>query len=110
MVATFQHVCDLCPGIKVSLEFKPTDEAARFTLVPSTGAALLLMQQVGGRHAEGLPSFRKKIDPGTDGVAGTLGWQEFVGAVYFHERPVQQVGGEAEMVARGGLIAMLQGA
>ena len=42
----FQEVCDACPDIKVSLEFKPTDENTRFFAVPTTGAALLLVQEV----------------------------------------------------------------
>eukprot|EP00882_Tetradesmus_deserticola_P020575 GHRQ01022229.1.p1 GENE.GHRQ01022229.1~~GHRQ01022229.1.p1 ORF type:complete len:243 (-),score=74.94 GHRQ01022229.1:317-1045(-) len=46
-VAAFQAVCDACPpGVRVSLEFKPTDASSRFAIVPSTGAALLLAQQV----------------------------------------------------------------
>jgi len=46
VVAAFQEVCDACPGLKVSLEFKPTDENMRFFCVPSTGAALLLCDDV----------------------------------------------------------------
>jgi hypothetical protein len=40
------QVCDAFPDIKVSLEFKPTDENTRFFIVPSTGAALLLVNEV----------------------------------------------------------------
>lgn len=40
------QVCDACPDLKVSIEFKPTDESSRFSIVPSTGAALLLAHQV----------------------------------------------------------------
>jgi sugar phosphate isomerase/epimerase len=40
-------VCDACHDLKVSIEYKPTDEVSRFALVGSTGAALLLVQEVG---------------------------------------------------------------
>ncbi|GAX23492.1 hypothetical protein FisN_14Hh336 [Fistulifera solaris] len=46
MVQAFQRCCDAYPQIKLSLEFKPTDENTRFFLVPSTGTALLLCQDV----------------------------------------------------------------
>jgi sugar/nucleoside kinase (ribokinase family)/sugar phosphate isomerase/epimerase len=46
MVQAFQRCCDAYPQIKFSLEFKPTDENTRFFLVPSTGTALLLCQDV----------------------------------------------------------------
>ena len=46
VVAAFQRVCDAHPDLKVSLEFKPTDENTRFFTVPSTGAAMLLVHQV----------------------------------------------------------------
>ncbi len=35
------------PVTKVSVEFKPTDESSRFSVVPSTGDALRLVRQVG---------------------------------------------------------------
>lgn len=47
VVSAFQEVCDEFPDLRVSLEFKPTDENTRFFAVPSTGAALLLAAQVG---------------------------------------------------------------
>ncbi len=53
-VAAFASLADGCgPAIRVSLEWKPSDPASRFSVVPSTGAALLLAAQV-GRHNFGL--------------------------------------------------------
>lgn len=47
-VDAFRALADACgPSVRVSLEFKPTDEATRFSAVPSTGAALLLARDVG---------------------------------------------------------------
>ena len=46
VVAAFREVCDAYPSVKVSLEYKPTDENTRFFVVPSTAAAILLMQEV----------------------------------------------------------------
>jgi xylose isomerase len=46
LVDAFQECCDEYPNIKFSLEYKPTDENTRFFTVPSTGAALLLVQEV----------------------------------------------------------------
>mmetsp|Transcript_23630 Transcript_23630/g.61702 ORF Transcript_23630/g.61702 Transcript_23630/m.61702 type:complete len:683 (-) Transcript_23630:30-2078(-) len=46
LVAGFQQVCDAAPDVRVSLEFKPTDENTRFFAVPSTGSALVLCQDV----------------------------------------------------------------
>ncbi|KAJ1431480.1 Ribokinase-like protein [Ochromonadaceae sp. CCMP2298] len=46
IVTAFQEVCDAHPSIRISLEFKPTDENTRFFSVPSTGAAVLLERQV----------------------------------------------------------------
>lgn len=46
VVEAFQEVCDACPTLRVSLEFKPTDENTRFFAVPSTGAALLLVHKI----------------------------------------------------------------
>ena len=46
-VEAFRALADGCPtGVRVSLEFKPTDPATRFSFVPSTGAALLLARDV----------------------------------------------------------------
>jgi sugar phosphate isomerase/epimerase len=46
-VEAFRNLSDSCPpGMKVSLEFKPTDGAARFSIVPNTAAALLLAREV----------------------------------------------------------------
>ena len=42
----FQQVCDKFPAVKVSLEFKPTDENTRFFAIPSTGAAVVLADAV----------------------------------------------------------------
>ena len=46
VVSAFREVCDALPNVRVSLEFKPTDENTRFFAVPSTGAALLLAKEV----------------------------------------------------------------
>lgn len=46
LVEAFREVCDDFPTVKFSLEFKPTDENTRFFTVPSTGAALLLVNEV----------------------------------------------------------------
>jgi xylose isomerase len=46
VLAGFREVCDAYPGVRVSLEYKPTDENTRFFAVPSTGAAVLLERQV----------------------------------------------------------------
>ena len=46
VVNAFQEVCDAYPDIKVSLEFKATDENTRFFIVPSTGAALQLVEDI----------------------------------------------------------------
>ena len=35
-----------CRRVKISYEFKPTDASSRFAVVPSTGAALLLVRDV----------------------------------------------------------------
>jgi len=43
-VESYRAVCDACPDIKVSLEFKPTDAEARFSIVGSTGDAILMAQ------------------------------------------------------------------
>lgn len=46
VVDGFRAVCDAHPELKISLEFKPTDENTRFFAVPSTGAALLLVRDI----------------------------------------------------------------
>jgi len=46
IIHAFQECCDAYPNIKFSLEYKPTDENTRFFTVPSTGAAVLLVQQI----------------------------------------------------------------
>ena len=45
-VDAFREVCDAFPDVKISLEYKPTDENTRFFAVPSTGTAVLLMNEV----------------------------------------------------------------
>lgn len=45
-IDSFRTVCDALPGLKISLEFKPTDENTRWFTVPSTGSALLLCRDV----------------------------------------------------------------
>ena len=44
--AQHRQVCDAYPKLRISLEFKPTDENTRFFAVPSTGAALLLVDEI----------------------------------------------------------------
>lgn len=83
-VESFQAVCDACPDIKVSLEFKPTDESTRFSVVPSTGAALLLAQEVQR------PNMGLTLDVGHMIMAG--------------ENPAQSV----EMVSRAGKLYGMQ--
>jgi len=46
IVHAFQDCCDSFPDIKFSLEFKPTDENTRFFAIPSTGAAMLLVNDI----------------------------------------------------------------
>jgi sugar/nucleoside kinase (ribokinase family)/sugar phosphate isomerase/epimerase len=46
LVDAFRECCDAYPRIKFSLEYKPTDENTRFFTVPSTGAAMLLVNEV----------------------------------------------------------------
>ena len=58
-------VADACgPRVRVSLEFKPTDEKSRFALVPSTGAAVELVRRVGR------PNFGLTLDFGHLLMAG----------------------------------------
>ena len=45
-VESYRAVSDACSGLKVSIEYKPTDESTRFSVVPSTAAALLLAKEV----------------------------------------------------------------
>jgi sugar/nucleoside kinase (ribokinase family)/sugar phosphate isomerase/epimerase len=46
LVYAFRALCDEFPSIKFSLEYKPTDENTRFFTVPTTGAALLFVEEV----------------------------------------------------------------
>lgn len=46
LISAFRECCDAFPVIRFSLEYKPTDENTRFFTVPTTGAALLLVNQV----------------------------------------------------------------
>lgn len=46
LVDAFQEICDAFPSIKFSLEYKPTDENTRFFTVPSTAAAVLLVDEI----------------------------------------------------------------
>ena len=46
LVNAFQEICDEFPSIKFSLEYKPTDENTRFFTVPTTAAALLLVEEI----------------------------------------------------------------
>jgi len=46
-VEAFRKVCDAHPELRVMVEYKPTDEATRFSIVGSAGAAALLVEAVG---------------------------------------------------------------
>jgi sugar/nucleoside kinase (ribokinase family)/sugar phosphate isomerase/epimerase len=46
LVDAFRECCDAFPDIRFSLEYKPTDENTRFFTVPSTGAAMLFVNEV----------------------------------------------------------------
>ena len=50
MVCAFRELCDEYPMLRISLEFKPTDENCRYFSVPSTGAALLLANDIGRKN------------------------------------------------------------
>jgi sugar/nucleoside kinase (ribokinase family)/sugar phosphate isomerase/epimerase len=64
LVDAFQECCDRFPSVKFSLEYKPTDENTRFFTVPSTGAALLMVQEVNR------PNFGLTLDVGHMLMAG----------------------------------------
>lgn len=53
-----------CRSLKLSVEFKPTDEKSRFSFIPTTGAALLLVDAVGE------PNFGLTLDVGHALAAG----------------------------------------
>ena len=46
LVTAFRDCCDAYPSIRFSIEYKPTDENTRFFTVPSTGAAILLVNDI----------------------------------------------------------------
>lgn len=64
VVDAFVEICDEFPTLRVSLEFKPTDENTRYFAVPSTGAALLLAKEVDR------PNFGLTLDIGHMIMAG----------------------------------------
>lgn len=64
VVDAFVEICDEFPTLRVSLEFKPTDENTRFFAVPSTGAALLLAHEINR------PNFGLTLDIGHMIMAG----------------------------------------
>uniref|UniRef100_A0A061QID1 Ribokinase n=1 Tax=Tetraselmis sp. GSL018 TaxID=582737 RepID=A0A061QID1_9CHLO len=80
-VECYREVCDRCADLRVSLEFKPTDERARFSVVPSTAAALLLAGEVGR------PNMGLTLDLGHMLMAG--------------ENPAQSIGAALWGSARG---------
>lgn len=50
-VSGFRAICDALPDLRVGYEYKPTDESSRFSLVPSAGAAKLLVEEVNRANA-----------------------------------------------------------
>ncbi|KAL7524661.1 hypothetical protein ACHAWF_001041 [Thalassiosira exigua] len=46
VMACREECCDARPNAKWSLEYKPIDEVAQLFAVPSTGAAILLVEEV----------------------------------------------------------------
>lgn len=64
LVLAFQQVCDAFPSLKISVEFKPTDENTRFFTIPSTGAAILMCRDVDR------PNFGLTLDVGHMLMAG----------------------------------------
>jgi ribokinase len=46
LVGACRECCDAYPDIRFSVEYKPTDENTRFFTIPSTGAALLMVNEV----------------------------------------------------------------
>ena len=46
VIQGFQEVCDNYPTLKISLEYKPTDENTRFFAISSTGSAQMLVNEV----------------------------------------------------------------
>jgi L-rhamnose isomerase len=64
-VQSLRQLADACPpGIRISLEPKPTDELTRLAIVPSTAAALLLAKEVDR------PNFGLTLDMGHMLLAG----------------------------------------
>jgi xylose isomerase len=66
LINAFRQCCDAFPQIKWSLEFKPTDENTRFFTVPSTGAALQLVDEINR------PNMGLTLDMGHCLMAGKL--------------------------------------
>jgi sugar phosphate isomerase/epimerase len=88
MVASYRAVATSseCKSLKISVEYKPTDEKSRFSFIPSTGSALLLVDAVG------CPNFGLTLDVGHMLAAG--------------ENPAQ---GVAHVAARGVLFGIQLG-
>jgi ribokinase len=88
MVASYRAVATSteCNSLKISVEYKPTDEKSRFSFIPSTGSALLLVDAVG------CPNFGLTLDVGHMLAAG--------------ENPAQ---GAAHVAARGVLFGIQLG-
>jgi sugar phosphate isomerase/epimerase len=68
MVASYRAVAQSaeCKPLKISVEYKPTDEQSRFSFIPSTGSALLLADAVGA------PNFGLTLDVGHMLAAGEI--------------------------------------
>ena len=66
LVASFQAMANVCAAssVRVSLEWKPTDPASRYSFVPSTAAALALV------NAVARPTFGLTLDTGHLLLAG----------------------------------------
>lgn len=101
VLLAFREVCDAFPTVKLSLEYKPTDENTRFFAVPSTGAAALLVKEVDR------PNFGLTLDFGHCLMAGENPAQS-VAMVEYHRRGslfgVQLGDGYTRLAAEDGLM------
>lgn len=101
VILAFQEVCDAFPNVKISLEYKPTDENTRYFAVPSTGAAVLLVKDVNR------PNFGLTLDFGHCLMAGENPAQS-IATIEYHRRgslfSVQLGDGYSRLAAEDGLM------